>query len=336
MKLKPIDQQVVVVMGASSGIGRETAIRFAKKGAKLVVSARSKAGLDSLVDEINTMGGEATAVVADVTDFDQVKAVADRAVREYGQLDTWVHLAAVSIYATFENTRPEEFRRIIDVNLVGQAYGAMAALPHLRREGRGALIHISSIEGKCALPFQSAYASSKHGVVGFLDSLRMELKKEGVPISVTNVMPAGINTPFFNKALTRLGVKPMPVPPIYQPDTVADVILYAAENPVSEIIAGGAGEALLLTKRISPRLMDAILMRMAFNGQKTDEPKSEDAPSNLFEPIMGYNKVYGDFINRAKSTSIFNWLETHPIAGLALVGTAFGAATMLTVRAMRR
>jgi NAD(P)-dependent dehydrogenase (short-subunit alcohol dehydrogenase family) len=130
-------------MGASSGIGREAALRFAERGAKVVVSARSKAGLDSLMEERRSMGGEATAVVAEVTDFEGVKAVADRAVEEHGNLDTWVHLAAVGLFATFEQTTPEEFERVIDVNLMGQVYGAMAALPHLKREGRGALIHIS-------------------------------------------------------------------------------------------------------------------------------------------------------------------------------------------------
>ena len=137
MQLKPIEEQVVALMGASSGIGRETALRFARKGAKVVASARSEEGLDSLVQEIRGEGGEATAVVAEVTDFEQVKAVADRAVEEYGRLDTWVHLAAVGLFATFEQTTPEEFERVIDVNLMGQVYGAMAALPHIKREARG-------------------------------------------------------------------------------------------------------------------------------------------------------------------------------------------------------
>src|SRR5215203_1706710 len=172
-------------MGASSGIGRETALRFAKRGAKVVVAARSEPGLHSLVDEIRGDGGEATAVVADTSDFGQVKAVADRAVEEYGRLDTWVHHAAVGLFATFEDTTPEEFGRVIDVNLMGQVYGAMAALPHLKREGRGALIHISSVEAKRSLPLQSAYCASKHGIDGFLEVLRVELMREGAPVSVT-------------------------------------------------------------------------------------------------------------------------------------------------------
>jgi len=148
VQLKPVEEQVVVLMGASSGIGRESALRFAGRGTKVVVSARGEEGLDSLVQEIRDEGGEAITVPADTSDFEQVKAVADRAVEEYGALDTWVHLAGVGLFATFEQTTPEEFARVIDVNLMGQVYGAMAALPHVKREGRGALIHISSVEAK--------------------------------------------------------------------------------------------------------------------------------------------------------------------------------------------
>jgi NAD(P)-dependent dehydrogenase (short-subunit alcohol dehydrogenase family) len=216
MQLKPINQQVVAVVGASSGIGRNAALQFASRGAKVVVAARSQSGLESLVEEIRGLGGEATAVVADVTVFDQLKAIADKAVEVYGRLDTWVHNAAVELYAAFEVTTPEEFKRIVDVNLMGQVHGAMAALPYLKREGRGALIHVSSIEARRSLPLQSAYAAAKHGVDGFLEALRVELMHEKLSISVTNVMPASINTPLFNKARTKLGVKPMGVPPLYR------------------------------------------------------------------------------------------------------------------------
>ena len=304
MQLKPLEEQVVVLFGASSGIGRETALRMAKRGAKLVVAARDEGGLNSLVDEIRRGGGEATALLAEAADFNQVKAVADTAADVYGRIDTWVHLAAVSIYATFEQTTPEEFKRVIEVNLIGQAYGAMAALPHLKREGRGALIHISSVEARRALPYQSAYASSKHGIKGFLEATRVELQHEGVPISVTEIMPSTINTPFFNKARTKLGVKPMGIPPIYQPGIVADAILYAAENPVPEIIVGGAGKAIILADKISPRLGDTFMLLAGFKGQRTNEPKSEQAPDNLFHPLEGYDKVKGDFSDRARQTSI--------------------------------
>ena len=332
MQLKAIDQQVVAVVGASSGIGRETAIQFAARGAKLVVSARSEPGLDSLVDEIRQIGGEAIAVPADVTNFEQVKAIADKAIQQYGRLDTWVHSAAINLYATFEQTTPEEFKRVIDVNLMGQVHGAMAALPHLKREGRGSLIHVSSVEAKRSFPYHSAYGASKHGIDGFLEAMRVELMHEGLSsINVTNVMPASINTPLFNKSRTKIGVKPQGLPPIYQPNIVVDAILYAACHPTRNIIAGGAGRAMDLIQRLSPQLMDTLLLQAGagFKLQKTSEPKSEDAPDNLFEPIAGFDRVEGDFSKQSRANSYSTWLETHPTAKWGAI--AFGIASLTAV-----
>ncbi len=332
MRLKPVEEQVVALMGASSGIGRESALRFARRGAKVVVSARGEEGLASLVDEIRREGGQATAVVADTSDFEQVKAVADRAVEEYGRLDTWVHLAAVGLFATFEQTTPEEFARVIDVNLMGQVYGAMAALPHLKREGGGALIHISSVEAKRSFPFHSAYGASKHGMDGFLEALRVELKHEGWPISVTQVLPGTINTPFFDKGRSKIGVKPVGIPPIYEPETVANVIVYAAENPARDLVSGGAARALILNQRLSPRMLDAILTtRAGFSPQKTEEPRSEDAPDNLYAPIPGHDTARNGF--RAFSRSLYNWLQMHPtVRRGAVAGTALGLLAVLRGR----
>jgi NAD(P)-dependent dehydrogenase (short-subunit alcohol dehydrogenase family) len=333
MRLKPVEEQVVALMGASSGIGRETARRFAGRGAKVVVSARSKEGLDSLVEEIRSAGGEATAVVAEVTDFDQVKAVADRAAEVYGRLDTWVHLAAVSIFAPFEETTPEEFKRVVEIDLLGQAYGAMAALPHIKREGRGALVHVTSVVARRAVPLQSAYCAAKHGVDGFLESLRVELRREGWPIGVTNVMPAAINTPFFDKARTKLGVKPKGFPPVYAPDVVSDAILYAAEKAPRDIVAGGAGKGMILGQRLSPRLMDAIMLPGGFGSQQTDEPKPDDAPDALFEPVEDQDRAEGDLGSQTLSRSLSTWLDTHPLAKRGLIaGAALGVAAALRSR----
>src|ERR671926_459419 len=331
MPLKSIDQQVVALMGASSGIGRETAMRFANRGAKVVVSARNEEALRSLADEIQRDGGEALAVPADVAEFDQVKAVADRAAKEYGSLDTWVHLSGVGLYAAFDQTEPEEFKRVIDVNLMGQVYGATAALPHLKREGRGALIHISSVEAKRSFPFHSAYGASKHGIDGFLEALRVELKHEGWPISVTQVMPGTINTPFFDKGRTKLAVKPVGIPPIYEPETVANIILYAAENPARDLVSGGAAQALILNQRLSPRVLDAILAtRAGFSPQMTEEPRSEEDPDNLYAPIHGHDTAKNGF--RALSRSLYNWLQMHPTLRR---GAAAGTALVL-LNALRR
>src|ERR687890_273322 len=319
-------------MGASSGIGRETALRFAKRGAKVVVAARSEAGLRSLEGEIRELGCEATALVADVSEFEQVEAVAQRAVEEYGRLDTWVHLAAAGLFAPFDQTEPDEFRRVVEVDLMGQVYGAMAALPHIKREGRGALVHISSVEAKRSFPFHSAYGASKHGIDGFVEALRVELKHEGWPISVTQVMPETINTPFFDKGRSKLGVKPVGIPLIYEPETVADIILYAAENPARDLVSGGAAQALIVNQRLSPRMLDAILAtRAGFSPQTTDEPRSEDDPDNLYAPIQGHDSARNGF--RALSRSLYNWLQMHPtLRRGAAAGMALGSMVALRRR----
>jgi NAD(P)-dependent dehydrogenase (short-subunit alcohol dehydrogenase family) len=218
------------------------------------------------------------------------------------------------------------------VNLMGQVYGAMAALPHLKREGRGALIHISSVEAKRSFPFHSAYGASKHGIDGFLEALRVELKHEGWPISVTQVMPGTINTPFFDKGRSKLGVKPVGIPPIYEPETVANIILYAAENPTRDLVSGGAAQALIINQRLSPRLLDAILAtRAGFSPQKTDEPRAEDDPDNLYAPIGGHDTAKNGF--RALSRSLYNWLEMHPVVRRgAAVGVTMGLLTTLRRR----
>ena len=325
MQLKRIEQQVVAIVGASSGIGREAALRFAQRGAKVVVSARSESGLASLVDEIRQLGGEATAIVADVSLYEQVKAIADKTVATYGRLDTWVHSAAAAIIAPFEQVTPDEFQRVVDVTLMGQVYGAMVALPHLKREGQGALIHLSSMEGRRALPLQSAYSSAKHGVEGFLESLRVELQHEGSNVSVTSIKPAVINTPFYNNALTKLGVKPTGLPPYYAPSLVADAVLYTAEHPTRDFIVGDVGKILDVLQRLSPGLVDAFLVLAGIPGQKTNELKSADAPHNLYEPVADHDRVEGDF-GHLTVPSVTDWLDRHPALGWGVAGTAVGAA----------
>lgn len=293
MRKRRIGEQVVVVMGASSGIGRLAAVELAKRGAQVVVAARGEQALEELVTEIRQWGGKALAVVADTADFEQVRAVADTAERELGRIDTWVQAAAVAVYAPLAETRPDEFRQVIEVGLVGQAYGVLAALPVMRRHGGGTIIAVSSVEGEVALPFHSAYAAAKHGVNGMLDALRMELKKEGAPISVTAVMPASIDTPFFAHARTRLGVMPRPVPPVYDPQDVADAIVDAAVHPRRDVIVGGAGQMLVRLHRHFPRFVEALLMRSAFRGQRTEQPKSPDDPNNLMAPVQEPGQVRG-------------------------------------------
>lgn len=329
MALKPINDQVVAVVGASSGIGRDTAKQFAQQGAKVVVSARNQEGLNSLVEEIRSAGGSAVAIAADVADFHQVKAIADKAVDSFGRLDTWVHAAATSVFGTFDQISPEEFRRVIEVNLMGQVYGAQAALPHLKREGRGALIHITSMEARRSLPYQSPYCASKHGTEGFLDAMRLELQHEGwKDISVTNILPGVINTPFYSKTKTKLGVKPTGIPPYYQPELVTAAILHAAEHPTRDYIVSDAGRVLDLIQKVSPSLADQLLLWVAFEGQKTKEVRREDDPNNLYEPVND-NRVEGDF-SKLVVPSVSDWLDKHPtITFGTLAAAALGIAAIL-------
>ena len=328
IQLKPIDEQVAVVMGATSGIGRATALLMAQKGARVVVAARRQRALDELVEEIERAGGVATAVAADVTHYDQIENVARVAVEKYGRIDTWIHTAAAAMYAKFEDTDPEEYARVIQVTLVGAAWGAMVALPHLK-SSHGALIQVSSVEALVGIPYQAAYGSAKHGMKAYLDVLRIELDHDQIPVSVTNIMPSGINTPFFSNARTKIGVKPVAVPPIYQPEIVAGAIAAAATKPIPEIIVGGGGVMFALLKRLSPHLVDLALRETSFSMQKTDEPKTQAAPDNLFSSDTGDTRVQGDF-KGARGSSLGTWLECHPSLRTALGwGLGLGALALV-------
>lgn len=309
-ELKPLNEQVVVVVGAASGIGRLSALEFGRAGSKVVVAARDEEALQSLVGEITQAGGEAIYVVCDVAVYEQIENVAVQAVEKFGRIDSWVHTAAAALYAKFEDTTPDEFKRVVDVTLTGAAWGAMVALPRLKLS-KGALIQVSSVEAIVAIPYQSAYGAAKHGMKCYLDCLRIELDRDHVPVSVTNILPSGINTPFFNNARTKLGVKPVATPPLYQPQVVSKAILAAAVKPIPEIVVGGGGWLFALTARFAPHLAD-LFQKLTADVQKTKEPKSEAAPTNLFSPDTKDARVEGDFSKSARGTSLVTWLETHP------------------------
>jgi NAD(P)-dependent dehydrogenase (short-subunit alcohol dehydrogenase family) len=334
MRLKPLHEQVVVLVGATSGIGRETAFRMSERGARLVLSARSEIELDDLVEQLQRRGGQAAAIAADVSDFEEVNGVAEHAINIYGRIDTWVNLAAVSVYAPLIDTTPEEFKRVIDVTLLGQSYGAMAALPHMMDKG-GAIIFISSVAARRSMPLQSAYSAAKYGVRAFADSLRLELLHDQVPVSVTNIMPSSVNTPFFEKSLTRLGVKPRPIPPVYDAKVVANAIMFAAEHPVREMYAGGAGKSLGLLQRVFPPIADAVAMGLAYTTQFSTEPKSPDAAHNLFEHLEGYDRVDGEWEEEALPESPITWLRTHPKVRLGMSVAMIAVPAFVLVRAIQ-
>jgi NAD(P)-dependent dehydrogenase (short-subunit alcohol dehydrogenase family) len=331
VKLKPISEQVMVILGASSGIGRETALQAAKRGATVLVAARNEAALASLVEEIVGLGGKAAYTVCDVTDFEQVQNVARDAVARFSRIDTWVNVAAVSVYSKFEDTTPDEFRRVMEVNFMGQVHGALGALPHLKSEG-GALIVISSVESIVSLPLHSAYSASKHAMEGAIDALRRELLSENAPVSVTSIKPATINTPFFANSRSKLDVMPKGPPPFYEPSVVADCVLYAAEHPVRDLFAGGAGKAMAMNQFMAPGLMDAIMAKFGIPASRTKVPTPGGQEGNLYAPNVAEDRASGDFSAQSRRLSLYTWFELHPAARLVVVGGALAGAAALMGR----
>jgi NAD(P)-dependent dehydrogenase (short-subunit alcohol dehydrogenase family) len=328
-RLKPLADQVVVVVGASSGIGRESARQCAARGAKVVIAARSEEGLASLVAEIEAGGGQAAYAVCDVTDPGQVRAVAELAIERFGTIDTWVSASAVGVYDMLERVSPDEFRHVLDVNVLGYLHCLQAALPHLRREGRGALIFITSIESTVAMPLQGPYTASKHAAEGMIEALRRELRYERVPVSVTNIKPAVINTPFYSSALSRVGFAPIAPPPAYHPSVVAQCVVHAAEHPVRDMIAGGAGRVFTFLQLVAPGVLDAAIGRVGIPLQRTGEPPGDNA---FYEPRAHDNRTVGDMSPYTVRFSPYTWLQTHPKARAA----AGAIVAVLAGRAIRK
>jgi NAD(P)-dependent dehydrogenase (short-subunit alcohol dehydrogenase family) len=326
VRLLPLSEQVVVVTGASSGIGLVTAKQAAATGARIVLAARNAHDLERAVDEIRRSGGRAIHVVADVADPQQVETIAETAIHEFGHIDTWVNNAAVSMYGRVMQVALEDMRRQMDVNYWGQVYGSRAAVRHLRDRG-GALINVASALADRAIPLQANYSAAKHALKAFTDGLRVELEQEGLPISVTLVKPASVDTPFFQKAKTYLGVEPQPVPPVYAPEVVSEVILHAAQHPVRELIAGGSG-AKISAARFAPRLADLYMERWTFDSQSTTVPV-DGRPDNLYQPVADDGGERGrTWSGHTRRSSLYTKAFLHPRGAVAaaLAGLAAGAA----------
>lgn len=328
---KPLSEQVMVITGASSGIGRVTARHAAERGARVVVAARNIRDLEELASEIRRDGGEAIAVATDVADETQVENLVRSTVQHYGRIDTFVANAGVSAYSEFIDQPLDEFRRVVEVNFFGQVNCAKHALPVLRESG-GAFISVASTLSDRGVPLQGAYCASKHALKGWIDSLRVELKHRGWPVRLTMIKPSSINTPLFGKARTRLGVQPQPIPPVYDPALAARAILHAAEHDERDVFVGGAGKALSAAERASPKLVDLQQLRSGFDSQMTDWPKAEDAADNLFEPVEYDGGERGEFVQNTHATSAYQRVAEHSVAAPLLVAAAAGAAALLLRR----
>jgi NAD(P)-dependent dehydrogenase (short-subunit alcohol dehydrogenase family) len=305
---KPVSEQVVVVTGASSGLGRAIARAAGERGAKVVVTGRNEEALSNAVAEIERAGSEGLSVPADCTEQDQVERVVAQAIERFGRIDTYVANAIVTVYAEAERLTPEELRRVMDVNFFGTVYGYWAALPHLRA-AKGTFLHISSALAYRGIPLQAAYCSSKAGLRAFFESARVEEQKAGTGVDISLVLPGAINTPQFDRDRQKIGYQPQPVPPIYQPEPYAEAALHCMERPIRELPVSWGAQKLLWGQKLAPRAGDWVLRRNGWKSQHTDETKPLDAPDNLFDTLPGDPGAHGRFDDQSRGSTVWTRLR---------------------------
>jgi NAD(P)-dependent dehydrogenase (short-subunit alcohol dehydrogenase family) len=332
-KSSPRDQ-VVVVTGASGGIGRASAIAFGARGAKVALLARGPAGLEAAAEEVRAAGGHPLVVPTDVADPEQVTAALETVERELGPVDVWVNVAFTSVFAPFDQIRPEEFRRVTEVSYLGYVYATMAVLPRMKARGSGTIVQVGSALAYRGIPLQTAYCGAKHAIQGFHEALRCELLHEKSPVRVTMVQMPAVNTPQFTWVLSRLPHTPQPVPPIYEPHVAAAAVVHAADHPERrEYWVGGSTVGTLAANAVAPGLLDRYLARTGFSSQQTSEASDPDRPNNLWEPAdreRDYG-TRGPFAERSSDRSVQLWASFHhgllgAAGGLALGAVAAGLA----------
>ncbi|EXG81923.1 SDR family oxidoreductase [Cryptosporangium arvum] len=303
---KPMSEQVVVITGASTGIGRATALTLAGRGAKVVAAARNEGALASLVADAR---GDVLAVPTDVSDAAAVHALADAAESRYGRIDTWVNNAAVAMWGRIEDISGDEFDRVMRVNFLGQVHGVHAALPALRRSGGGGIIGVASVESIRAVPLQAPYSASKFALQAFYECLRIELAQEGSPISVSTVLPAAIDTPLYDHGRSKLGARPKPPPPVYAAELVAEAITRAVERPRREIPVGDSALGFYLGQRISPALADGFMAirRLAKTSQMYGD-RADNGVDNLDKALDEPGRVHGSYPGRVLRHSLLTQL----------------------------
>jgi NAD(P)-dependent dehydrogenase (short-subunit alcohol dehydrogenase family) len=322
---------VVVVTGASGGIGRATARLFGAEGAKVALLARGETGLNAAAEEVRAAGGQALPIPTDMADYAQVRAAAERTEAELGPIDVWVNVAFSSVFSEFVDIEPEEFRRTTEVTYLGFVYGTKVALDLMLPRDRGTIVQTGSALAKRGIPLQSAYCGAKHAIQGFHESLRTELLHRGTGVRTTIVHMPAVNTPQFDWVESRLPNHAQPVPPIYQPEVAARALVYAADHPSRrEYWVGGSTVATLLANRVVPGLLDRYLARTGFGSQQTDRPRDPGQPANLWKPADGKDGrdfgAHGGFDDRAHARSYQLVAAQHR----GVLAMAAGAALGLT------
>jgi NADP-dependent 3-hydroxy acid dehydrogenase YdfG len=322
--------KVVVVTGASAGVGRATVRALAREGASIGLIARDVARLEATAAELDT---RVCVAPADVSDPDAVEAAAARIEAELGPIDVWINSAMTAVLAEVKDTAPEEFKRVTEVTYLGSVHGVQAALRRMRPRDAGTIVQVGSALSRRGIPLQATYCGSKHAIKGFLDSLRAELLHEGSKVKVTMVQLPGLNTPQFGWVRTRLHKHPQPVAPIYQPEVAAEAILYAISHPRRELWVGGPTVYTILGEKFVSGLMDRYLAKTNIKGQETDiEIDPETRRDYLFSPVPGDPGAHGIFDEEAHGHSVQWWLNTHrPL----VAGAAAALATAVTVAARR-
>lgn len=323
---KPLDQQVMVITGASSGIGLATARAAAREGVKLVLAARNDDALTSLVAEISSAGGDAIHVAADVGIRADVERIAQEAIARFGTIDTWVNNAGISLFGRLSEVSDEDNQRLFQTNFWGVVYGSLVAVRHLRQNG-GALINLGSVLSDTSVSLQGMYSASKHAVKGFTDALRIELLEEDAPVSVTLIKPTSIDTPFPQHARNYMDREPTLPPPLYRPEEVAKAILFAATHAKRDIMIGSGARAMSAMNRATPGVMDRVAARIMSRQQKGDEPPRE--PEGALHRAGVGGRTRGDSQRHVMRTSVYTRASMHPMVTGALLGAAGVAAVAL-------
>ncbi len=317
--------QVVVVTGATAGVGRAVVQEYAKRGAMIGLLARDPHGLEDTRLEAERLGGKALAIPTDVADAQAVEAAAEQVEREFGPIDVWINNAMTTVFAPLEKISPDEYRRATEVTYLGTVYGTMAALRRMSPRNAGSIVQVGSALSYRAIPLQAPYCGAKHAIRGFTDSLRSELLHDNKNVHLTMVQLPALNTPQFNWCRTRLPHHPQPVPPIFQPEVAAEAIVWAADHRRRELIVGSSSWKAIWVNKFFPGLIDWYLARKGYQSQQTDEPIEPGRPDNLFEPAHNGHSAHGIFDRGASSRSWHLWANTHwgtVAAGLA--GAALG------------
>jgi NAD(P)-dependent dehydrogenase (short-subunit alcohol dehydrogenase family) len=316
--------RVVVVTGASAGVGRATAIAFARDGASLGLLARGADGLEAAVRDVEAAGGRALAVPTDVADPDQVERAAATVEDELGPIDVWVNNAMATIFAPLIDITPAEYRRATEVTYLGCVWGTMAALRRMRPRDRGTIVQVGSSLAYRAIPLQAPYCGAKHAIQGFTESLRCELLHEGSNVRVVMVQLPAVNTPQFDWGRSRMPRRPQPIPPIYQPELAADAVVWATRQRRREVVVGGPAAIAILGNKLAPGIGDLYLARTGFDSQQTDESDDPERADNLFEPVPGDHGAHGRFDGVAHRRSFQLWATKHRrwIGSAALAGLA--------------